>query len=327
METYLGDITLRDGRTARALCIQCPAPEWRDRIAPFLKHKGEPWNWHIETHLDGHIDGMDLRFYIALVGEDIISEMMVVERLGLAVLGHVFTRPDCREQGATTGLMKLMTDDFAARDGVAMHLYTNFESQAYRIYGRFGFEPVKRGWGMMKWVRHADRYEAFFSPAAAEKVRFERTCWTHWALIHKLMVREEGDWLRNANLGLIGPNNAEDAFVHLMSRLRVGAPYDSAVLVNSVGMTVGLATLQAYQRFPSRMLQLDVYVHPTATSHLPMLIEAIDFPDDRHVLVEIDSESVDRRRAIKDAGFDEVGRVKSALSCEGDDMDLVLLEL
>ncbi len=327
MESTLGDITLRDGSTARALCIPCPAPEWRDRIASFLKHKGEPWNWHIATHLDGHIDGMDLRFYIALVGEEIISEMMLVERLGLAILGHVFTCPERREQGATTGLMQLMIDDFADRDGIAMHLYTGFESPAYRIYSRFGFEPVRPGWGMMRWVRHPDRYEAFFSPDASEDVRVERTCWTHWALIHKLMVREEGDWLRNANLGLIGPNNAEDAFVHLMSRLRAGKPYDSAVLVNPAGMTVGLATLQPYQRFPSRMLQLDVYAHPTAIKHVSMLIEAIDLPADQPVLVEIDSESVDRRRALKDAGFDEVGRVKAALSSEGDDLDLVLLQV
>lgn len=330
METKVRDVELRNGQRAEALCIQPPAPEWRDRITPFLAHKGEPFVWHIEANLDGRNDELEQRFFIAVVGEQIISEMMVVERHGLAILAHVYTDPAWRNQGATSSLMEVMTEDFAARDGVAMHLYTGFESQAYRIYHRYGFEPIVPGWGMMAWLRHPQRFESFFAPEqtdGADAVRVEQTCWTHWPLIQKLMLREEGDWLRNANLRLTGIANAEDEFVRLMSHLHAGPPTAGKVLVNKAGMTVGLATLQRYTALPSRMLQLDVYVHPTAIDYIGMLIEAIDWPAAQPILVELDSNSTERRRALKDAGFDEVGRVKSGLSHGGEDMDLVLLEL
>jgi len=326
METKLAETALRNGQRVDLLCIQPPAGKWRDRIAPFLAHKGQPFNWHIETNLGGHNDELEQRFFIASIGETVISEMMVAEKHGLAILGHVFTDPDWREQGATTALMRVMSEDFVARDGIAMHLFTGYDSPAFRIYSRFGFEPMGPESGFMKWVRRPERFDAMFEPSDPGDVHVERTCWTHWPLVHKLILRDEGDWLRNAALSLAGPCSAEDAFVLLMSRLKDGPPLASAVLVNQAGMTVGLATLQSYKRLFSRMLQLDVYVHPSATDHLGMLIDAIGLPNDRPVMTEIDANSPQRHQALLDAGFHETGRLKHALTAVPDDLDLLLLQ-
>lgn len=329
METKLTEATLRNGRRVDLLCIQPPAPDWRDRITPFLAHKGHPWTWHIESNLDGHNDELEQRFFVAVIGEQIVSEMMVVEKHGLAILGHVFTDPDWREQGATTALMGVMRDDFLARDGVAMHLFTGFESPAFGIYARFGFEPTQPGSGLMKWIIDPQRFDAFFAPehaATADDVRIEATCWTHWPLVHKLMLRQEGDWLRSAALSLTGIANAEDGFVKLMSRQHAGPPTAGAVLVNRAGMTVGLTTLMSYQALPSRMLQFDVYVHPTAYHHLPVLIRAIDLPPGRPVMTQIDSASSERHRALLDAGYQDAGRIRSALPAAGRDLDLLILQ-
>jgi hypothetical protein len=207
-----------------------------------------------------------------------------------------------------------------------MHLDTGFESQAFRIYSRYGFEPISPGRGFMKWVRQPERFDALFDADHARDVRVERTCWTHWPLVHKLMLRDEGDWLRSAGLSLTGVANAEDEFVRLMSRLKAGPPHASAVLLNRADMVVGLATLQSYRALPSRMLQFDVYVHPTAGDYLGMLIDAIDLPGDRPVLAQIDSSSSDRGRALRDAGFREAGRIRDALTADGDDLDLIFLQ-
>jgi len=326
METKLSETTLRNGQPVDLLCVRPPTGKWRDRIAPFLLHKGEPWNWHLKHNLDGHNDDLEQRFYIAVIGEDIISEMMVVEKHGLAILAHVFTQPKWRAQGATSALMRVMGDDFAARDGVAMHLRTGFESPAYRIYARFGFEPMTPGSGFMKWVRHAERFNAFFAPADPSDVRVERTCWTHWPLVHKLMLRDEGDWLRSAGFRLTGPCNAEDEFVFLMAQLHAGAPHASAVLVNKPGAVVGLATLQPYKPLPSRMLQFDVHVHPSAIDHLGPLINAVERPPDYPVIAQIDANSPERHQALLAAGFHDAGRIQTALSANGNDLDLLLLQ-
>ncbi|MBN1344911.1 MAG: GNAT family N-acetyltransferase [Phycisphaerae bacterium] len=326
MDTKLAEAKLKNGQTVDVRCVQPPAGEWTDRIAPFLAHKGEPWNWHIRTNLEGHCDELDQRFYIAAIGQEIVSHLMLVEKHGLAILGHVFTDAQWRQQGATSLLMKAMTEEFAARDGVAMHLFTGFESPAFRIYRRFGFEPMSPGSGRMKWVRSPERFEACFAPGDPRALRVEKACWTHWPLIHKLMLRQEGDWLRNEPLSLTGSADAENAFVHLMSRLREGVPNAAAVLVNNAGMTVGLATLLPWKALPSRMMIFDVYVHPTAEDALGTLIGAIDLPSDRPVLSRIDAESTLRRQALRDAGFDEVGRIKEALDFDGTDTDLILMQ-
>lgn len=326
METKLTEVVLRGGRRADALCIQPPAPEWRNRIAPFLAHKGQPWNWHIRTNLDGNNDDLEQRFFIVVANGQVISELMVVEKHGVAILGHVFTDLDWRNQGCTSSLLEAMTEDFAARDGIAMHLGTDFDSQAFRIYGRFGFKPMWPGSGRMEWIRDQERFDALFAPGSPGDIRVEAACWTHWPLLHKLMLGKEGDWLRNAALSLAGQADAEDAHVRLMSWLYSGPPNAAAVLINQTGMTVGLATLTARQSLPSRMLQLDVYVHPTARDQLGALIDAIKLPNDRPVMAQIDSESPKRHQALIDAGFTDVGRIKDALNADGTDMDLVLMQ-
>ncbi len=326
METKLTETTLRNGQRAEVLCIRPPAGEWTDRIAPFLTHKGEPWNWHIRTNLEGNNDELEQRFFIEAIGDKVVSHLMVVEKHGLAILGHVFTDPDWREQGATTALMKAMTEDFLARDGVAMHLETGFDSQAFRIYGRYGFEPMKPGSGRMAWIPQPARFESMFGAAQAQEVRVERTCWTHWPLVQKLMIRDEGDWLRSAALSMAGWSNAEDAFVRLMSQLRDGPPLASAVLVNRTGMTVGLATLLPFKAVPGPMLQLDVYVHPTVCDHLPALIGAIELPPDRPVVCQIDSASPQRHQALRDAGLTDVGRLREAFTADGERLDLLIMQ-
>jgi GNAT superfamily N-acetyltransferase len=314
---------LRNGQRVDVLCIQPPAGAWRDRIAAFLVHKGPPWTWHIRANLEGRNDQLEQRFFIAVTGETIVGHLMVVEKHGVAILAHVFTDPVWRNQGVTSALMRAMMEDFVRRDGVAMHLHTDVGSQAYHLYARFGFDPIRPGSDMMKWVLQPERFDAMFD---LSPVHVESACWTHWPLVHKLMIREEGDWLRSGALALAGPCNAEDAYVELMYRLRAGPPPAGAVLVNRSGMTVGLASLLSWKTQPSRLMELDVYVHPSAADHLDEMVKAIPLPDDRPIITHVDSESDKRLRAFIGAGFRQAGRIGRALSADGRELDWVLLE-
>jgi GNAT superfamily N-acetyltransferase len=323
METRLSEAVLRNAQRVDILCIEPPAGAWRDRIAPFLAHKGQPWNWQIEGHLDGRNDDLEQRFYVAAIEGKVVSQMMLVEKHRVAMLGHVFTAPAWRNQGATSALMKVMTEDFASRDGIAMYLHSAIGSQSYRIYSRFGFVPMYPGSDVLCWIRQPARFDALFDPSP---VHVERVSWTHWPLVHKLMARREGDLLRNASLGLVGQCTAEDGFVMLMSQLRSGPPLAGAVLINQSGMAVGFATLLTWRQLPSRLIQLDVYAHPGAIDDLGLLIEAIELPGDRPVVAQIDSESAERREALEAAGFREVWRASRALVAGDRELDMILLE-
>ncbi len=323
METKIAEATLRDGRRVDILCIRPPAPDWRPRIAAFLAHKGQPWLWHVEINLDGQNDRLEQRFYVAVDGDTIISHMMVVERLGVAVLGHVFTHPAWRNQGTTSRMMQAMTQDFASRDGIVMFLHTTVGSQAYRIYARFGFEPVAPASDVMMWLRHPRRLAEMFD---SSPVHVEPACWSHWPLVFSLVAQPDGDLLRNASLGLVGQCSAEDGFVMLMSQLRSGPPQSGRVLVNQTGMVMGLATLLNWRQPPSRLTQFDLYVHPGAEAGLDMLARSIELPDDRAIVACVDSDSFARRRVLTNLGFREAWCAKRVLTANDRDVDMILLE-
>ncbi len=324
MHQELQHVTLRDGQSVRLLCVRPPTADWAPRIATFLVHKGEPWNWHIRANLDGHNDQLEQRFFIALCDDRIVSHLMVVEKHRVAILAHVYTDPNWRGKGISTALMKAMTDDFRTRGGVAMHLHTTYGSQAFKIYRRFGFEPISPEAELMAWILQHREFEAMFAPGP---LRTERVCWTHWPLVQKLMLRPEGDWLRSGALGFGGVCNAEDGFVELMFRLSTGAPLAGTVLVNPAGMVVGLTSLLPWKKtLPTPALEFDAYVHPSAADHLDEFIRSIELPNDRPILCHVDSASSRRLEALRQIGFGEIARIERAAGLGNDSPDLLILE-
>lgn len=303
------------------LCVEPPTGEWKDRIAPFLSHKGQPWTWQIERHLEAPADEMEARFYVALCDEVLISHIMTAEHAGVGTLSHVFTNPDRRGLGAASILMGALCDDFRRRGGVVMHLGTRYEGNAWRIYQRFGFEGVRPPKGLMRWVANQQRYEQLY---AAGQAGVRAVQWQDWPLLHALLLEGRGDWLRSRTLRAYGVASVEGSFLGLMQK--VSADQAGAwVLAAPGGATVGLASLAPFADVPSEALQLDVYVHPNFERQLDELLSAVELPNDRSVISYLDGASVERQRALEQAGFGVTCKLKGFCLDENTKCDLVIL--
>jgi len=301
MEIPLETSVLRDGRSVDLLCVRPPAGCWRDRVAPFLAHKGQPWNWQIEKHLDAPADKLESRFYVALYGETLISHIMTAEYAGVGLLGHVYTDPAWRGLRAASILMKVVCDDFADRNGIVMNLGTEYGTSPWRIYQRFGFEGLGPPSGLMRWVVQPEAYEQLFAPG---QTKIRPVAWEDWPGLQTLLQRREGDWLRNRTLRAYGSIcDVEASFLELMASIDRGEAAAS-VLAGDFGGAVGLVSVARFQGVPSDALELSLYVHPHFAEHTGALLAAAELPQDCPVVCYVDSGSGGREQALIEAGFE-----------------------
>jgi hypothetical protein len=140
----LGTVVLDGGEHVSAAVISAPDPDWAERLTELLRHKGEPWNWGNGEVLTKPT-GIHAYFYVLHRNGVPFSNIMTCEVNGVGLFGHVFTRPEDRRKGACNKLMDLQMAHFNARGGKALFLGTQFESPAYRIYARHGFQGMPHG--------------------------------------------------------------------------------------------------------------------------------------------------------------------------------------
>ena len=79
MYTKLTEVRLKTGEIMEVGSVLAPDEEFADRVKPFLAHKGGIWNWHIERSLGEQLDELETQYYIGLLGDNIISNIMIVE--------------------------------------------------------------------------------------------------------------------------------------------------------------------------------------------------------------------------------------------------------
>lgn len=321
MELQLGHERLRDGQEVELLLIRPPAGGWKDRIAPFLAHKGQPWTWQIEQHLEAPADQLESRFYVATCGQRLISHIMTAEFAGVGILGHVFTEPQWRGLGAASILMRTVCEDFRRRDGIVMHLGTEYQSNAWRIYRRFGFEGICPPGGLMRLALQPRRYDQLYAPGPTE---VRPVCWQDWPMLQALMLRPEGDWLRSRALRAFGVADVEQSFLELMQQIAAGSA-SAWVMVGPSGAAVGLLSLAACGDLPAPAGQLDLYAHPDFADQLGGLVGRAALPDDWPLLCWLDGASGRREAALVDAGLRVGCRLEGFCRSQRGLVDLVLL--
>src|SRR5689334_12378719 len=111
MYTPLGSAKLNSGETLEMGVVAGPDAEWAPRIGPFLGHKGPGWCDHIQRALEGPLDRLETLFYVGCIGEELVTQVMIVGCAGAGILGHVFTRPEHRRKGAYRQLMARQMED------------------------------------------------------------------------------------------------------------------------------------------------------------------------------------------------------------------------
>ncbi|HEY8744464.1 MAG TPA: hypothetical protein VIU62_15320, partial [Chloroflexota bacterium] len=186
MYRQIGNGRLNSGEDIALGVVEAPEPDWLDRIAPFLIHKGGDWNYHIRQALSEPLDSLESRFYVATVGEQVISQVMIVGARGCGILGHVFTAPVWRQRRAFGQLMAAQMEDTRRLGYQLLTLGTGFESHPYWIYHSFGFRSVAPSSGLMRWLASPEAEEGYLAPAATT---VQPLRWDHWAGLNVLALR------------------------------------------------------------------------------------------------------------------------------------------
>ena len=297
MYTQLGEASLKDGSRMEIGVVIGPDDEHADEIKPFLGHKGQPWQRHIEGAVAGGQDDLETRFYVGKLDEAIITNIMTVEHVGVGILGHVYTTPDRRRVGACHAVVQTQMAEFRERGGRCLHLGTGFDSAAYHIYKRNGFGSVIPRSGTMRYITDDAFLGAYFAsrPATARELR-----WADWGPLTALTTSHDGDWLRSVTWRMEGPTNFEGGFLDFREQVSDGDDIMARVLVTDDGARVGVATLAPHPLWRETRL-LDVLCHPNFWADAGKLVDALA-PAGK-VVTYCDSASADKRAALVAAGF------------------------
>src|SRR5438270_825842 len=83
-------------------------------VKDLLAHKGPDWQKHISAALAGETGALETRFYVGIVDGRPAANVMTVERFGIGILGHVYTRPEFRRMGICRAVITHQMDHFRA---------------------------------------------------------------------------------------------------------------------------------------------------------------------------------------------------------------------
>lgn len=311
MYKSLGNVTLKTGETVAAGVVIGPDPAWSERLVGLLYHKGEPWNWQNAQVLDRAL-GLDVFFYILQRDGVPFTNIMTVELGGVGLFGHVWTKPEDRQKGASSRLMQLQMADFVERGGQALFLGTGPGSVAYRMYAGFGFQPIKPHSGYMAYYRQDQAtFEANYFTTASLVV--EPLTWRHWPTSVPFFLGDFPGLVRCAPLQLVGRQSSEGALLPALieseERQREQTAPNTVVLRNqSTHAVMGLAAWRWDPLWPETCL-VDLYCHPQVWSQAGDLLAALELPAADSYLAYVDEGWAAKVHALNAAGFRQTARL------------------
>lgn len=331
MYTKLDDVVLRSGEKVEAGVVAGPDLEWRERIEKLLGHKGEPWEWQNDELLTKE-SGVEARFHILHRDGEPFANIMTVEHKGVGIFGHVWTVPGDRGQGAASSLMALQMENFRARGGRALYLGTGYDSQAYHIYQRHGFQSIMTNSGVMSYFAASrEEFEApYFAAGAATVQGFG---WPHWATAAALITSEVRGVVRCAPFNLFGRTLTESALLAPIGRRLRSAQSQQESEWGTVALqkpdTGAVAGLAAWDRDPQwpDTIRCDVYCHPNFWDRAPELLEGVNLPKSDRLLAYCDSDCPEKAQVLRNIGFRPVATLPAWLAADRSRTNMVDVEL
>ena len=320
MYRELGREQLRSGESALLAVVQAPEDQFDAGILHLLAHKGGAWDFHMREALAGRTDALETRWYLALIGGQPVANAMVVERGGVGILGHVYTREEHRQKGICKAILGRLMDDFIRRGGQSLVLGTGYESVAYRIYESFGFRSIREGF--MGWYA-ADRqtFETeWFAPGEAAVAPAR---WEHWPLLAALASYPEQCGLRSVAWGICDIANLEGPYCHFMAHMGEEG-YGGCVCQTATGAVVACATCVPFRlgetgtAWPGVWL-VDVFAHPLHLFKMNEALDALRIPEGKALAIVPDSDDA-RRAALTRAGFVREAVVADMLPSSGTEL-------
>jgi GNAT superfamily N-acetyltransferase len=323
----LEKVNLKSGEEVEAGIVVGPDAEWADRVQHLLGHKPGNWFWQNRQFLTADV-GVEARFHILHRDGRPFSQILTSEHKGVGVLGHVYTEPHERGQGAASILMKIVLQQFRERTGKALFLGTTYDSSAYRIYSRLGFQSIEPLSGYMDFYPGSkQQFEADYF--AAGPTQEQTLHWPHWAVASALFAAELPGVVRSAPFQLLGRMLTEGPLLAPICEHQHGGAARARVLQKpDNGAVAGMAAWGNDPLWPDSTL-VDVYCHPHFWQEAESLLANLEYPQDQRTLAYTDPSCPEKRRVLEAAGFRAVATLPQWLTCNTEKskyVDVTLLE-
>jgi len=309
MYRQVGSVKLKSGEHMVIGVVEAPDKDYERTLHSFLSHKGKPWIWQIRECLAGNAGRLQSRFYIGELRDEIICNVMIVEHIGVGILGHVFTAPQHRRKGACNAVMKVALEDFRERNGKILILGTGYDSPAYWIYHRHGFRSIVEGSRYMILRLDEDYENELLRPAAC---KVEDIRWEQWSLAALLFMQREGDFLRSVRFGKFGACGFEGEFLQLLSEEQRDGAKRTKMLINEKGACCGLAFVSPDNRWRGHVHLLDFFVHPNYEEGAEELLKSVPLPRGK-VQAYADADSKQRVELLERLGFEPEATLRNQI--------------
>ncbi|HLK55738.1 MAG TPA: hypothetical protein VKU00_04200 [Chthonomonadaceae bacterium] len=276
MRQVLATETLKTGERMEIERVTPPDAERAAQILPFLAHKPPNYRGHIDRAFAGETDDLETHFYIGLIGDEMVGNIMTVETNGVGVFGHVHTRSDQRRKGICSAIMRRQMEDFRQRNGRVLLLGTGYQSAPYYIYASYGFQDWKPHVpGRMRYDNPADpEFEArFFAPA---EYQVAPARWKHWPLVALLAAIPGPAYFRSFTFDLWGVGLMEGPYSKFLHENGARPEVSALVLESATGAVAAIATAIPDPRTHGDVRLLDIFAHPgVGAAYLAGLLHAL----------------------------------------------------
>ena len=306
MYQSIEEVTLKSGEKVEAGAVLGPDSDWKDRLLQLLAHKPPIWQWQVTQFLTRDL-GIEPRHYILHRDGTPFSHILTVEYNGVGILGHVWTVPEDRGQGAAGLLMGSLLGDFKQRGGKALFLTTGFESAPYRIYSKHGFRGFEPGSGKMAWF--ADSEEAFEADwFKSDDAQIQPVSWVDYATASALFASGKGGIIRNLPLRLFGRCITESGLLDVLKEQAENPTDDSrfsAFSSTKTGALFGLAGWAADPLWPGTV-NVDVFCYPGYWDRAGELLNQLAIPPGTRVVTYVDESFEAKHTVLEAAGFKSI---------------------
>lgn len=303
MRTVLATETLKTGEQLTIECVLAPDELRGPQIRPLLAHKPPNYRTHIEAALAGACDTLETRFYIGLLNDAVVGNIMTVESNGIGIFGHVHTREDQRRKGICDAIMRHQMEDFRQRNGHVLLLGTGYQSPAYRIYEKHGFLDWPTGQpGLMRYdTEPQSEFEGrFFAPAAYTAAPAR---WQHWPLVALFAAVPTPVYLRSLTLNVWGVSLLEGPYCQFFYHYGQRPETRASVLQSATGAAVAMATCVPDKTWRDVAL-LDLFAHPNVNAEAQCsLLESLVLPE-APVHCYADTRDIEKITALERFGFE-----------------------
>jgi len=319
MYTLITQKLLQTGEHLDIAVVNPLDDKYQNLVRPVISHKSANDQWHLDQVFANRIKLLQTRFYLGLINDSTVSNIMVSENNRAGIVSHVYTVPENRKKGIARLVMNEVIEDFKSRSGRFLTLSTGYDTHPYYLYHSFGFRSVLPKSGHMKFIMEKQDEVAWFKSSSARVVKAD---WGHWPALNVLCAQVTGSPIRNIALGHLGPRMFEGAYMSLMKNLQQNQNYQAYLLINDWDAVVGYGTLIPDIRWGNQTDLLDFFVHPAYSSYIPCLVQAFSLPPERKIQCYVVSNNSLAKKLLRKLEFQNEAKLKKQLFSKNQSIDI-----